>query len=165
VPTTRRGSRVLTAGAVASFAIALLHVGMVPVGEPAYEYFTAPERLIVLAREGSLVPAVVTIGIAVVFGGFGVSALLGARHDLRPGLRILLVGITGTYLLRGFLIVPELVVVQHAGYPARMMVFSTAALVVGLVHLAGLALSWGRLGAPDRMELPPSESSDKSASL
>jgi hypothetical protein len=46
-----------------------------------------------------------------------------------------------------------------------MMVFSTAALVVGLVHLAGLALSWRRLGAPDRMELPPSESSDKSASL
>lgn len=161
----RSGSRVLTAGALASFAIALLHVGMVPVGAPAYEYFTAPERLVALAHEGSVVPALVTLGIAVAFGVFGVCALLGARHDRRPALRILLVGITGIYLLRGFLVVPELVVVQHAGYPARMMVFSAIALVAGLVHLTGLALAWGRLGAPDPMTLPSPESSDKRSPL
>lgn len=161
----RRGARVLTAGALASFAIALLHVGMVPVGEPAYEYFTAPERLVVLAREGSFVPAVVTLGVAAAFGAFGIFALLGARHDKRPALRILLVGVTGIYLLRGALIVPELVVVQHAGYPARMMVFSAVALLVGALHLTGLALAWRRLGAPDRMALTSPERSDKSSAL
>jgi hypothetical protein len=135
---------------------------MVPVGEPAYEYFTAPERLVVLAREGSFVPALVTLGVAGAFAVFGVCALLGARHDRRSLLRILLVGVTGIYLLRGALVVPELVVVQHAGYPARMLVFSTVALLVGAMHLTGLALAWRRLGEPDRMAIPAPESSDKS---
>jgi hypothetical protein len=164
VSRSRPGSRFLTAGALASFAIALLHIGMVPVGEPAYEYFTAPERLVVLAREGSFVPAAVTLVIAAAFGGFGICALLAARRDRHTALRILLVGVSGIYLLRGALIVPELVVVRHAGYPARMLVFSAAALAVGLVHAIGLGLAWRRLGAPDRASLP-SERSDKSSAL
>ena len=73
-------------------------------------------------------------------------------------------GTPGIYLLRGLFIVPELVVVQHAGYPARMMAFSAVALAVGLLHLTGLVLAWRRLGAPDRASLP-SEHSDKSPAL
>ena len=160
----RPGSRFLTVGALASFAIALLHLGMIPVGEPAYEYFTAPQRLIDLAHEGSVLPALVTLVVAAAFGAFGVFALLGARRDRGTALRILLVGVTGIYLLRGALIVPELVVVQHAGYPARMMVFSSVALLVGLVHAVGLGLAWRRLGALDRAGLP-TEHSDKSPVL
>lgn len=151
-------------GALASFAIALLHLGMIPVGEPAYEYFTAPQRLVALAHEGSFVPALVTFAVAMAFGAFGVFALLGARRDRSSALRILLVGVTGIYLLRGLLIVPELVVVQHAGYPPRMLVFSAVALLVGALHVAGLARAWWRLAAPDRASLRM-EDADKNTSL
>lgn len=144
----RPGSWWLAAGALASFAIALLHLGMVPVGAPAYEYFTAPERLVVLARQGSFIPAIVTTVVAAAFAFFGVCTLMAARHDRRPLLRILLVGITGIYLLRGVLIVPELVVVRHAGYPIRMLGFSAVALAIGLVHAVGLGRSYRRLGRP-----------------
>ena len=95
---------------------------------------------------------------------FGVCALLGARQDRRTALRILLVGVTGIYLLRGAAVVPEMVVVQHAGYPRRMLLFSLTALLVGVVHAIGLGLACAAAGAPDRASLP-SESEDKSPSL
>jgi hypothetical protein len=121
---------------------------MVAVGTRAYEFFTAPAHLIALSHQGSVVPALVTVGVAAVFAFFGACALAGARRDRLPGLRILLVGIASIYLLRGMLIVPEAVVVQHAGYPARMLVFSLVALVVGIVHATGLGLAYRRLGQP-----------------
>jgi hypothetical protein len=133
---------------MASFAIACLHVGIAVAGEPAYVYFTAPERLVVLARDGSLVAPLVTGVMAAGFTFFGACALAAARRDAWPGLRILLVGITGIYLLRGALIVPEAVVVQHAGYPPRMLAFSLVAFLVGLVYATGLARAWRRLGRP-----------------
>jgi hypothetical protein len=141
------GAALLTAGAGASFALALLHVGMIPVGERAYAYFTAPERLIALARAGSVVPAVVTLGVAAIFAAFGVCALIAARRDRRPGLRILLVGIAGIYLLRGALVVPELVIVQHTGAPPRILAFSLVSLAIGAVYAAGLGRAFRRLGS------------------
>lgn len=144
----RAGAIWLTVGGVASFAIAGLHLGMIPVGEPAYVFFTAPERMIALARIGSSLPAVITAGIAAAFAFFGVCSIAAGRLNERPALRILLVGITGIYLLRGALIVPESIVVRHAGYPPRMLGFSVVALLVGVVHLVGLARSWHRLGRP-----------------
>jgi hypothetical protein len=145
---TAPGAALLTAGALASFALAILHLGIAAAGEPAYEYFTAPERLLVLARAGSIVPALVTVGIAAVFVVFAGSAWAAARRHGAPGLRILLVGVAGIYLLRGALIVPEIVVVRHLGYPPRILAFSLAALIIGAIHAAGLGLAWRRLGRP-----------------
>jgi hypothetical protein len=145
---SRAGAAFLTAGALASFALALLHLGMAPVGKAAYEFFGAPERIVALANEGSVVPAIVTVVLSLVFAFFGACALAAARRTEQPALRILLVGITGIYLLRGLLIVPEAVVVTHAGYPPRLLVFSAVALAIGVVHAAGLALAFRRLSRP-----------------
>ena len=65
-------------------------------------YFTAPERLVVLARQGSLVAGARDhAGSPASSPSSGPAPWPAARRDRRPGLRILLVGITGIYLLRG----------------------------------------------------------------
>jgi hypothetical protein len=71
-------------------------------------------------------------------------------------LRIVLVGVTGVYLLRGALIVPDSIVVRLAGYPPRILLFSGVALLIGIVHAVGLARAWGRLS---RAEVPREEPS------
>jgi len=143
------GASWLNAGAAASLAIALLHLAMIPVGEAAYAFFTAPSWMIDAARRGSFLPALVTLGVAGVFALFAACARWGAREAGRPGLRVLLVGIGGIYTLRGAVIVPEAVLVWHAGFPLRALAFSSIALVIGVVHLVGTGRSWARLGRID----------------
>jgi hypothetical protein len=158
----RRGGAWLLAASAASFAVAALHVAMTFVGTSAYEYFGAPVNLVAAARRGSAVPALITLIIALVFAAFGLYGLSGAGRAPRlPALRVLLVGISGIYLLRGLVVFPEFILYFHVrALPARMMVFSLVALVIGLIHAVGTARSWGALNAP-----ADSESESKSESL
>jgi hypothetical protein len=96
------------------------------------------------------VPALVTMIIALIFAAFGFYALSGAgRAPYLPALRVLLVGISGIYLLRGLVVVPEFILYFHARtLPARMMVFSLVALGIGVIYTIGTARSWGTLDAP-----------------
>ena len=99
-------------------------------------------------------PAVVTLGLALVFTGFAICAGAAARildrapngaprrSPPRPGLRILLVGICGVYTLRGALLVPKTVLVLHTGFPLRGLFFSLVSLLIGLVHIVGTAAAW-----------------------
>jgi hypothetical protein len=142
----RRGSWLLAASA-ASFALAGLHVAITFVGPEAYEYFGAPGNLASAARRGSAVPALVTMIIALLFAGFGLYALSGAGRAPRlPALRILLVGISGVYLLRGLVVVPEFILFSfERRLPVRLMVFSLIALAIGLIHAVGTARRWAAM--------------------
>ena len=134
---------VLWLAGLSSFAVALVHVVMVPIGTPAYRYFTAPERLIHLSEQGSLIPALVTLGLAAGFTVWGLYGCSGGGMIRRlPLLRTGLAVIGAAYTLRGTLIVPQ---IAGAYQPSRGLAFSAVSLVVGAAHLIGLARSWRRL--------------------
>src|SRR5690349_12077340 len=143
----RRGGSWLLAASAASFAVAALHVAITFVGPEAYEYFGAPGNLASAARRGSAVPALVTLIIALLFSGFGLYALSGSGRAPRlPALRILLVGISGVYILRGLVVFPELLLYSfERKLPVRLMVFSLIALAIGLIHAIGTARQWAAM--------------------
>jgi hypothetical protein len=138
----------LVAAAAASFAISLLHLGVIVAGAPAYEYFLAGKRMVDLAREHSLVPTIVTGGIAFVFAVFGAYGLAGAGLLQLPAARVLVAAIGCIYTLRGLLIVPEAVMVRFMDRPTRALFFAAVSLAIGLIHLVGVARRWRDL-APD----------------
>lgn len=132
----------LAIGTAASFAIALLHLGMIPVGAPAYAFFTAGEAIVTLAERGSAIPALLAFCLAVVFAAFGLYGLAALGYLRLPATRLLIIVIGCVYTLRGSLIVPEAILVTHLGYPGRALVFSAIALIVGVAHLVGTFRQW-----------------------
>jgi hypothetical protein len=140
----RRGCGWLSVAAAASFAIALLHLAIVMVGVPAYLFFDAPQRLVQLAYEGSVRPALITLLLALVFTVFGFYALAGAgRGPAMPVVRLALIGISGVYILRGLIGVPQAVMLSYtADVPIRAIVFSAVSFVIGLIYAIGTTLRW-----------------------
>jgi hypothetical protein len=138
----------LVAGAAASFAIALLHLAIIAGGAPAYEWATAPDRLVELARQRHPWPTIVTGALAGLFVVFGLYALAGAGLLVLPAQRVLVIAIGCIYLLRGTLIVPEALLVHFAGRPVRTLAFAGAAFAIGLVHLVGAWRRWPLLDGP-----------------
>lgn len=135
----------LLAGAAASFGLVLLHFAIIVAGAPAYAYFLAGERMVELAEVHSLVPTLVTGGIAMVFAIFGVYGLAGAGLLELPATRVLVAAIGCIYTLRGLLIVPEAVMVYFVNRPTRALFFAAVSLVIGVVHLIGVARRWTAL--------------------
>ncbi len=134
-------------GAALSFFLALLHLAMIPIGTEAYDFFTAPAHFVELARRGSPLPALMTLLVALVFTIFGFYALSAAGRAPRlPQPRIILIGISGIYLLRGLVVVPELLLFLHTtDFPVRALFFSVASLMIGIVYTVGTALRWAAL--------------------
>jgi hypothetical protein len=139
----------LLAGAIASFALVLLHFGVIVGGAPAYAYFLAGEDMVRLAEARSVIPTVVTGAIAAVFAVFGVYGLAGAGYFQLPAARVLVAAIGSIYTLRGVLIVPEILMVQHLGRPHRALVFTAISLLIGIVHLIGVGRRWRLLDPAD----------------
>lgn len=139
----RPGKALLLAGAAANFGIAALHVFIVVIGVPGYIYFGTAD-LARLAMQGSPIPAVATLALAVLFAVFGVYALAGAGVIRRlPLVRVALVLIGGVYTLRGLIVILDILRwVQGAGYPPRQLFFSAAALGIGLIILLGTFWRW-----------------------
>jgi hypothetical protein len=136
----------LVAGASASFALVILHFGIIVVGAPAYDYFLAGKQMVDSANEHSLVPTLVTGGVAGVFTFFGLFALAAAGFFELPAARILATVVGCIYTLRGLLIVPEAVMVRFIGRPPRALVFAAISLAIGIVHLVGVARRWHLMG-------------------
>lgn len=120
----------------------VLHFGIIVAGAPAYEYVLAGRQMADLAREHSLVPTVVTGLVAAVFAVFGLYALAGAGLLRLPAARIVATVVGCIYTLRGTLVVPEAVMVQYMGRPPRALVFASLSLLIGIVHLVGVARRW-----------------------
>ena len=103
-----RRAWLLAAGAVSS-AMALIHVGIVVVGEPAYRHFGG-SSFAQQAAAGSLIPAAMLLTIAAVFALFAYYGFAGARLGPRPLLlRTGLIVISLLYGVHGLFVVPELV--------------------------------------------------------
>ncbi|HEX7186075.1 MAG TPA: hypothetical protein VF756_29890 [Thermoanaerobaculia bacterium] len=137
------GRESLILAAIGSFAVALLHLVIIPIGAPAYRYFGAPD-LAVLEERGSWTPAVMTLVLVFLFSGFGLYALSGARKIRRlPLLLAGLIAIGSLYALRGLAVFPQLVErIGGAGIPSRHVVFSLVALAIGIAYLIGIMGEW-----------------------
>lgn len=99
---------------VLSFLVAILHLAIVFAGASWYRFFGAGEEMAIMAEQGSWIPAIVTLGIALVFAIWAAYAFsaVGLLAKL-PFQKIALVTIATIYTLRGlgvlvFFIRPEL---------------------------------------------------------
>jgi len=127
--------------------MALFHLGIVLVGVPAYRHFgdaDFAER----AAAGSLVPAAMILGIALVFALFAFYAFAGARVVPRPPfLRTGLVLISSAYGLHGLFLAPELVAHwshQPSSVPSNMLI-DAIFLGMSLPYVIGTARAWPEL--------------------
>jgi hypothetical protein len=141
----------LIAAGVLSAGIALLHLGIIAAGPRGYTYFGAGD-LAPLAAAGSPVPALLTAGLALVFGVWSWYAFAGAGLARRPPLlRLGLWAIGAVYAARGAALLPEGLGLARGATspPLRYAVFSLVSLATGLAYLVGV---WrtrrGRRGGP-----------------
>lgn len=147
-----RGRTLLTLGAVVSFAIALLHVGLAFAGPDTARFFGAPRWVLPLVEQRSWKLIPVLLVIVGLLGAFGLYAWSGAGRMRRlPVLRAGLIGVTTVYLLRGLVLFPLLVLSHQrpGGVPWQFFAFSLVALLLGLIHLAGVTARWPMLRAVD----------------
>ncbi len=132
----QRKTILLIAGSL-SLGLSLLHLVMIFIGAPAYDYFRAGPEMVEWAKAGSPIPAMVTGGVALVllffalygFSGAGLIAPLRFQKWALP-----IIGIIFT--LRGLAIF-----LQIPGYlpenELRDIIFSLVALITGLLYLTG----------------------------
>lgn len=139
----KKCKRILVFAGVLSFAVALFQtaIGFSP---SLSLYFGAPEALV----KNICALIIVSLSIAAIIAVFGLYALAGAGCiRTLPWLRQILVMISGIYILRGLLLVPELIVVfgmYDISIPVapRFVVFSFGSLLTGLLYLIGTVGGW-----------------------
>ena len=139
----------LIGAGVLSASIAVLHIGIIAAGPRGYVYFGAGE-LAPAAAAGSPGPALLTAGLALVFGVWSWYAFAGAGLVRRPPLLRLGLWVIGAiYAMRGLALVPEAAALWQGrpSPPPRYAVFSLVALATGLAYLVGAWRSRGTLGA------------------
>lgn len=139
----KKFKRVLVFAGVLSFAVALLHaaIGFSPT---LSLYFGAPEALV----KNIYTLIIVCLFIAVIIAIFGLYAISGAGY-IRPlpWLKQILAVISGIYILKGLLFIPELMVVlgifdMSIPVAPRFVVFSIGSLLIGLIYLIGTIGGW-----------------------
>jgi hypothetical protein len=143
----KSGIVLLFVGACANFVLALIHVGIVLVGPPAYLYFGSA-GLADLASQGSPLPAILTLILAGIFAGWGTYALAGAGLLPRPPWpRAALLFISFLYLARGSILALDILwLILGVGHPLRQLFFSLAALAIGGILLVGTIQRWQMIG-------------------
>lgn len=147
----RNGERWLRWGAFVTGAASLLHVGIIFGGPDWYRFFGAGERMARLSARGSVYPAVITAGIALVLGVWALYGLSGAGVVRRlPLLRLALVLIACVYFARGTLGIPAVLFVggpytnELRGRMTFMVVSSLVCILLGLCYAFGAARVWRR---------------------
>ncbi len=142
-----RGSSWLIFGGGLSVLAALLHLAVIAGGPDWYRFFGAGEELASAAEQGSLRPALITMGIALVLALWAAFAFSGAGRLRRlPLLRTALVAISAIYLARGLLLVPVLIYVPYQqgafDYWSSLIVLG-----YGIVHAVGTWRAWPAITA------------------
>lgn len=135
----------LLAGGLLSAAAALLHIAIIIGGPDYYRFFGAGEAMARAAERGSVRPALITAGIAVVLFVWSAYAFSGARLIRRlPLLRTGLVAISAIYLARGLVAVPILLI--RPGLADLFLLWSSMIVMVfGLVHAIGTGTAWSEM--------------------
>lgn len=140
-----QGRHWLILGGIFSIAIAILHIAIILGGAPAYKYFGAGEEMAQMASSGSLLPALITLFIAVIFAVWGLYAFSGAEVIRRlPLLQIGLVVIASIYTLRGIGIIPQVawMINSPKSVPPQDIIFSLVSLLAGILYFAGTISNW-----------------------
>ncbi len=112
-------------------------------------YFGAPESLV--KNTNALILTSIIIG--AILALFGLYAFSGAGKFVRlPWLKQILLGIGVIFLLRGILLIPELLVVFNvieSSIPVaqRFIYFSIGALIIGFIFIKGTVDEWKALSA------------------
>ena len=155
-----QGKYWLVLGGSLSIAIALLHIAIIFGGASAYRYFGAGEEMAELTAAGSILPAMLTLFIAVMFALWGLYAFSGAgliRH--LPLLRLGLAVIAGIYTLRGLGFVPQVfwMIASPQAVASQEITFSLASLFVGIAYLVGTISAWERLATSRQTAEPENE--------
>ncbi|MFL6259926.1 MAG: hypothetical protein ACJ76Y_09465 [Thermoanaerobaculia bacterium] len=151
----------LTAG-LASSAMALFHLGIAVVGEPAYRRFGGSE-FAERAAAGSWEPAIMLLTIAAVFALFASYGFAGARIGPRPPfLRAGLIFVGLLYGVHGLFVVPELAArLTHrpSGMPSNLGV-DAIFLAMALPYVLGTVLAWPDLSRPSQKTLSTKDIKD-----
>ncbi|MEJ2794460.1 hypothetical protein WAE56_13680 [Iodobacter sp. LRB] len=135
-------SKSLLTGGILSVIAALLHIAIIFGGAQWYRFFGAGEHMASMAEKGSLMPAVITAGIAVVLFIWGLYAFSGAGLIRRfPFMRICLALISIIYLVRGLVLIPACFIA-----PEQINTFaiwsSLICLGYGLLYAIGTKTVW-----------------------
>jgi len=135
----------LIAGGSLSALASLLHVAVVAGGPDWYRFFGAGEAMAQGAERGSLVPPLLTLGIALVLGVWSAYAFAGAGLLRRlPLMRTALVAITAVYLLRGLALLPTLILRPDL-VDSFALWSSLIVLIYGATHVVGTWKAWPAL--------------------
>ena len=132
----------LKLGGVGSAAAALFHFFFFLMPPAAVHWLGAPDWVYSLPR---WVVVIISMGIGLLLSLFAVYAFSGAGCLRRlPLLRTGLLAIGAIYFLRGLLLFPQLAAWPRVPPAARMLMmvfitYSTIALLLGILHLAGVA--------------------------
>ena len=136
---------VLIIGGLLSVAASLLHIGCIIGGPDWYRFFGAGEGMATLAEQGSIIPTLLTLGIAAILAIWAAYAFSGAGLLPRlPLLRIGLVTISTIYLLRGLALIPALVI-NGANVMPFILWSSLIVLVYGIAYAVGTWTAWSSL--------------------
>ncbi len=134
-------NKYLLVGAALSALAGLLHIGIIIKGETWYRFFGAGEELATLATQGSLIPTLITGGIALVLFMWALYALAAARGDYLPLMRPALITISGVYLLRGLAVIPVLIFSPTMA-DAFLLISSVICTFYGAIHTLGTIQYW-----------------------
>ncbi len=143
------GDRLLKIGGTLNLGVAALHVGIAFFGAPAYRYFGAGKDMASWAEQGSPLPAIITLGLAVLFAVFGLYAFSAAEAMPKlPFFGPVVLAIGGIYVVRGGLGVPAAFLMPNdSTAPLTFTVaFSLVALAIGVLYLLGFWMVRHRFG-------------------
>ncbi|MBW9269359.1 MAG: hypothetical protein K1566_06930 [Candidatus Thiodiazotropha sp. (ex. Lucinisca nassula)] len=131
-------NKTLIIAGLCSLTICLLHLLIIIGGTEWYRFFGAGETMVALSIKGSIYPAAITLGIALVFFGWALYAFSAAGLLRRlPWLKPVLIIITLIYLLRGAGLLP-MVLISPGQVDEFLIITSIISFLIGSLHLAGI---------------------------
>lgn len=126
----------LTLGGIASLLVAVLHV-VLAIRPQLYRYSGA-DQLAELAEKGSKFVMPVTIGLVLMFAGWGAYGFSGAGViGQLPLLKTVLVAIGVLYMFGSLNLASAFFRTLGSGHAPHFAIFSLGALAFGLLHLIG----------------------------
>ena len=138
-------NRYLLVGGVVSLAASLLHVAIIFGGAEWYRFFCAPDRMVTLAEQGSILPTFSTSGISFALFLWALYAFSGAGLIRKlPLLKAALVIIACIYLARGLALFPVLVL-RPDMVNSVILWSSILCIVCGGCHAIGVRQVWSRI--------------------
>jgi hypothetical protein len=135
----------LLAGAISSFAVALLHWACIFWGANGFRILGAGNDIVRLSESGHWYPSFIALVIGAVLAVWSAYALsAGGFIRSLPFLRVALVAITAVYLFRavGFALLKPFFPYNSTKF---WLVTSGICLCIGIVHLVGLIQVWRRI--------------------